>query len=260
MDEWFRSIAAQSKLPDDVAQQLLDVGYVVMEGPVEGKAAQLAEAYDAAVLAAHPDDVSIRSSTRILDFVNRGPAFDGIYIYKPLLGACCLIIDRPFRLSTMHARTLEPGTRTVPLHVDFKRAADGWPMIGFILMVDEFRSDNGATRFVPGSHVTDIPDDARKETTAAYEGQELACGPAGSLIIYNGSIWHGYTANRSARPRRSLQGAFIRREAESGVDLPARMLPETIARISPLAKYLLNLKPNESRNSMNDGLVTTNDS
>ena len=25
-----------------------------------------------------------------------------------------------------------------------------WPLVGFILMVDEFRPDNGATRFVPG--------------------------------------------------------------------------------------------------------------
>ena len=67
-----------------------------------------------------------------------------------------------------------------------------------------------------------------------------ACGPAGSIIIYNGSVWHGWTANRSAQPRRSIQGAFIRREAQSGVELHARMRPETLARIGPLAKYLLD--------------------
>ena len=65
MDEWFRAIAADSDLPEDVAGQLLDAGYVVIEGPVgHTRCAELAEAYDAAVLAAHPDDVSIRSSTR----------------------------------------------------------------------------------------------------------------------------------------------------------------------------------------------------
>jgi hypothetical protein len=24
-----------------------------------------------------------------------------------------------------------------------------WPLVGFILMIDEFRADNGATRFAP---------------------------------------------------------------------------------------------------------------
>ena len=38
------------------------------------------------------------------------------------------------------------------LHVDVGRHAAEWPLVGFILMVDDFRPDNGATRFVPGSH------------------------------------------------------------------------------------------------------------
>jgi hypothetical protein len=41
------------------------------------------------------------------------------------------------------------------------------------------------------------------------------------------------------QPRRSIQGAYIGRDAKSGIDLPARMRPETLGRIGPLAKYLL---------------------
>src|SRR5438067_1768747 len=138
MDKWFREIAAECDLPEEVARQLRDVGYVVMDGPVaHTQCAQLAEAYDAVVLAAQPDDVSISSSTRVHDFVNRGHHFDELYIYKPILAACCCIIGRPFKLSTMLSRTLEPGAPAQALHVDFKRDADGWPMIGFIIMVDE---------------------------------------------------------------------------------------------------------------------------
>jgi len=243
MDEWFKEIAAESDLPEEAARQLRDIGYVVIDGPVAHiKCAQLSEAYDAAVLAAHPDDVSIKGSTRIHDFVNRGPTFDELYLYGPLLAACCRVIGRPFKLSTMLARTIEPGATAQALHVDFKRDAIGWPMIGFIIMIDEFRSDNGTTRFVPGSHmIPHAPGDIMQDPTAVYEGQALACGPAGSMIIYNGSIWHGYTANRSARPRRSIQGAFIRREALSGGNLISRMRPETLERIGGLATYLLDL-------------------
>jgi len=248
MDKWFREMAAEYDLSEDVARQLRDIGYVVIEGPVaQTKCAQLSEAYDAAVLAAHPDDVGISSSTRVHDFVNRGHHFDGLYIYGPLLAACCHIIGRPFKLSTMLARTIEPGAPAQALHVDFKRDAVGWPMIGFIIMVDEFRSDNGATRFAPGSHMIDyVAGDVMKDATGVYEGQALACGAAGSMIIYNGSIWHGFTANRSAKPRRSIQGAFIRREAQSAVDQAARIRPETLDRIGSLAKYLLDLEPEDS--------------
>jgi ectoine hydroxylase-related dioxygenase (phytanoyl-CoA dioxygenase family) len=48
-------------------------------------------------------------------------------------------------------RTLRPSLPAQNLHVDFERDGRGWTMVGFIFMVDEFRNDNGATRFVPGS-------------------------------------------------------------------------------------------------------------
>jgi ectoine hydroxylase-related dioxygenase (phytanoyl-CoA dioxygenase family) len=124
--------------------------------------------------------------------------------------------------------------------VDFERDKDGWTTVGFILMVDEFRSDNGATRFIPGSHNwSTVPDKLKNDHQADYENQIVACGPAGSLIVFNGSVWHGHTANSSDKPRRSIQGAFIRRNACSGENLPERMRPDTLARIGPLAKYVL---------------------
>jgi hypothetical protein len=237
IDDWHAVIKAEAGLPPEAARQLGNLGFVVLPGPViPGGCAGLSEAYDRAVATAAPEDVSIRSSTRVHDFVNRGPEFDGIYLYGPLLAACCRIIGRPFKLSTMLARTLEPGASEQPLHVDVQREADGWPLVGFILMVDEFHAENGATRFVPGSHWL-----ACEPTDEACEEQVLACGPAGSIILFNGSVWHGYSANRSAGRRRSIQGAFIPREARAATDHASRIRPETLGRIGDLAKYLLNV-------------------
>ena len=106
-------------------------------------------------------------------------------------------------------------------------------MVGFILMVDAFRPDNGATRFVPSSHRWPAPPDG---LSGGHDGQVLACGPAGSVVVYNGSVWHGHSANPSGIPRRSIQGAYVRRDAQSPVNLPDRMRPETLARIGPLAR------------------------
>ncbi len=163
-------------------------------------------------------------------------------MYGRLLAACCRIIGRPFKLSTMHARTLQPGAPAQALHVDVKHQADGWPLVGFILMVDEFHKENGATRFVPGSHLlSHEPAESMKDATDVYEGQVIACGPAGSIIIFNGSVWHGYSANRSAQPRRSIQGALIPREARAAINQASRIRPETLQRIGDLGKYVLDI-------------------
>jgi hypothetical protein len=242
-DDWYAIVAAESHLPADSARQLRERGFIVMPGPIiPGGSALLSAAYDRAIATADAADVRISSSTRVTDFVNRGPEFDGIYIYPPLLAACCVIIGRPFKLSGTLARTLEPGAPMEALHVDVKHQADGWPIVGFIMMVDSFDADNGATRFVPGSHLQPHgPNELLNNPTAAHEEQVLARGSPGSMIIFNGSVWHSHTANRSARRRRSVQGHFVPREARAAIDHAARMRPETLQRIGVLAKYVLDV-------------------
>ena len=160
----------------------------------------------------------------------------------PLFSACCRVIGRPFKLSSFHARTLHPHSLSGQLHIDVRRDSVDWPLLSFILMVDDFRPENGATRFVPGSHHWPcVPDDTLSDLRAHYDGQVQACGPAGSLLIFNGSVWHDHSANKSGKPRRSLQGAFIPRDGHAGTDFAVRMQPETRARISPLAQYVLAL-------------------
>ena len=246
-NDWHSIIASESNLSPDTARQLRDIGFVVLPGPViPGGCEKLSEAYDRAVAMADPADVHTgrtRSSTRIDDLVNRGSDFDGIYIYPPLLTACCQIIGQPFKLSGMRARTLHPGAPTEPLHVDVKYRGNGWPLVGCILMVDGFDAENGATRFVPGSHLQQRePGEVMSNPQNAHEEQVLACGPAGSIIIFNASVWHSHGANRSAAPRRSIQAHFVPRSAQASPDDHSRrMRPETLQRIGDLAKYVLNV-------------------
>jgi hypothetical protein len=242
MKDWFKEVRSGGELPEHTLHELLHSGFVVIPGPVAGhQLMQLACAYDLAVAAATPPDLSAGSTTtRVHDLVNRGAEFDELYIYRPILDACCRVIGQPFKLSSLLARTVRPHSPAQPLHVDFRADASGWPMLGFIVMVDDFRVDNGATRFVPGSHKWPIiPGEDMKGPALEHESQVMACGAAGSVIIYNGSVWHGHAANQSAESRRSIQGAYIRRSVESGINQAARMLPETRARIGPLAEYLL---------------------
>jgi ectoine hydroxylase-related dioxygenase (phytanoyl-CoA dioxygenase family) len=110
-------------------------------------------------------------------------------------------------------------------------------------MVDAFDPENGATRFVPGSHLQPRePGEVMSNLQDAHDEQVLACGPAGSVIIFNASVWHSHGANRSVRARRSIQAHFVPREAQASPDdHSGRMRLETLQRIGDLAKYVLNV-------------------
>jgi hypothetical protein len=244
MHDVYDALAAGTELSSVAARELHERGFVVLPGPVESvEMERVAEVYDAMVASASSHDVHTGSTTtRVNDFVNRGTEFDALYVFPPLLEACCRTIGGDFKLSSLHARTLRPHTPAQELHVDVDRASADWPLIGFILMIDEFRPDNGATRFVSGSHHrSNTPEAVMKDRRADYDGQLLATGPAGSLVVFNGSTWHGHTANTSDGSRRSLQGAFIPRTGRAATDFSGRMRSETRERLGSVARYVLSL-------------------
>jgi len=242
--DWFSALAAQRSLPADAVSVLEERGFVVLPGPVPSEEMNaFVTAYTAAMASASHEDTRVgTTSTRVTDFVNRGVEFDGLYVFPPLLEACCCIIGRPFKLSSLLGRSLRPHGVAQELHVDVARHSADWPLVGFILMIDEFRADNGATRFVPGSHRwSSAPGDDGVDVRADRADQVLACGPAGSLLIFNGSAWHGHTPNRSDAPRRSVQGAVVPRDGRTATDFAGRMSAATRARLAPLARHVLGV-------------------
>ena len=66
-----------------------------------------------------------------------------------------------------------------------------------IWALDDFTEDNGATRIVPGSHHSngDRPDESAAQPVIM---------PAGSLLIFLGTLYHGGGKNRSSGTRLGL--------------------------------------------------------
>lgn len=184
---------------------------------------QIADAYDDAVRNAADSDISIGSTTtRVLDFVNRDAVFDELYIYEPLLEVCRTMLGSGLRLSSFHSRTVHPNASAQKMHIDLGHDESGPRLVSFIYMIDAFTKDNGATCF---------------GATAVAK----ACGPAGSLLIFDGAVLHGHGANTTALPRRSLQGAFVRDTESATVNFARRMTAKTLDRLSPTARELLTL-------------------
>jgi Phytanoyl-CoA dioxygenase (PhyH) len=217
---------------------------VVIPGPFSPRLiSNLAETYDTMMQSDTGSDFKIASTTtRLNDIINRGPAFDDLYLHFPLLEACRHVIGAPFKLSSLLGRTLRAGSDAQRLHSDMPRDSPDAPMVGFILMIDDFETDNGATQFIPTSqNWQDVPSDHPAGSGPVYPERVLACGEVGSMIIFDASILHGHTPNNTTSPRRSIQGYFVQRRAQSGTNFSSRMSHETFNRISPLARYLLSV-------------------
>jgi hypothetical protein len=228
--------------------QLCEIGFLRMPGPLTSQQLSvLADAYDGVITAASGPDFKVGSTTaRMSDLLSFSTIFDEVFLYRPLLEACSRFFGEDFKLSSLLGRTLKSETPAQPLHADLSRTSEDAPLLGFILMIDSFRAENGATRFVPRSHKwSSVPEDCMTETRAQHPDEILACGEAGTMILFNAAIWHGHTANLTSCERRSVQGYFVRMSVRQGFDFSSRLSRQVQARMTPLARHLLALDPSE---------------
>ncbi len=223
-----------------------------MPGPLTSERfGAFTDAYDQVMSAGCGPDFKVASTTtRMSDLLSFSAIFDQVFLHEPLLKVCSRFFGEDFRLSSLLGRTLRAGTPAQALHADLPRTSEDAPLLGFILMVDPFREENGATRFVPGSHKWPaLPADSMADTRAPHPGETLACGEARTMILFDGAIWHGHTANVTSRERRSIQGYFVRRNVRQGFDFRSRLPEQVQARMTPLARHLLALDEQKDQSS-----------
>ncbi len=101
-------------------------------------------------------------------------------------------------------------------------------------MDHDFTEDNGATRIVPGSHRWN---GNRPDESAA----QPVIMPAGSLLIFLGTLYHGGGENRSSGTRLGLTIQYCppwaRQQENFILGVPAGEVPELSPRIQELIGY-----------------------
>jgi ectoine hydroxylase-related dioxygenase (phytanoyl-CoA dioxygenase family) len=96
--------------------------------------------------------------------------------------------------------------------------------------LDEFTIENGATRFVPGSHAWEPG-----RAPAATDEVATAVLAPGSVMFYLGSLWHGGGANQTSQPRLGVileyAAGWLRQQENHCLAVPrdvVRQLPERL--------------------------------
>jgi ectoine hydroxylase-related dioxygenase (phytanoyl-CoA dioxygenase family) len=148
-----------------------------------------------------------------------------------------------FKLSSLNSRAALPGRGLQALHTEGGPVGLGpYQVCNSVWLLDDFTPDNGATRVVPGSHrLTVSVRDAMDDTSAPHPDEVKLTAPAGTVVVFNSHLWHGGTLNRAGRPRRALHSYFTRRANGQQLDQRRYIRPETLARLSPAARFILDV-------------------
>ncbi|MBO0859928.1 MAG: phytanoyl-CoA dioxygenase family protein [Chloracidobacterium sp.] len=153
---------------------------------------------------------------RLANLVEYGEIFRWAIAEPKLLACVKHTLGPDFKLSSLNARSTRPYSDwTQPLHCDGAALPDekGNSVCNVIWLLDDFTTENGAPRYLPGSHKSGrLPQDVLPNPSAAHPDEVLITGRAGDVIVMNAHLWHGGTANRSGGTRMAMHSFYCRRD------------------------------------------------
>ena len=231
---------------DEAVRSVGENGYAIVAGFLDSKRTlrvreELAAVFDL------PDHLVLKgrrlpagggeNTIHVCNLFARTRAADGIATDPLLLKVIEGVLGPAFQLSVACAMRPGPGAVRQVLHRDdvmYGVPRPHFPVVANTLIaLDDFTRENGATRVVPGSHRSVEPVDQDADAVDA----EM---PAGSLLVWDGAVWHGSGENRTPdRYRTSINLNFnlswLRQQENQYLGIPR----ETIAGLPELLQRLL---------------------
>jgi len=182
---------------------------------------------------------------RLANLVDKGEIFEQVIAVPEILERVGHILGREFKLSSLNVRSANPHSTWVqPLHADMGALPDekGYWVANTVWMLDDFTSENGAIRMIPGSQEWGrLPQDVLPDPMAPHPREILLTGKAGTVVVMNAHMWHGGTANRTGKPRCALHGFYARADKPQQQYQKRLLRPEVQERLSPRLRRILAL-------------------
>ena len=121
-------------------------------------------------------------------------------------------------------------------HQDFPRVLNGYvASINVMFAIDEFSTETGATHVVPQTQqMTTTPD----EEYLAQNAVAVEC-PAGSMLVFDSTLWHAAGANTSGKDRLAINHQFTRSYIKQQIDYVRALGDATVLAQKPRTQQLL---------------------
>jgi ectoine hydroxylase-related dioxygenase (phytanoyl-CoA dioxygenase family) len=178
-------------------------------------------------------------TVRIYNLLAHGAPFEQIPVHASVLPVIKGVLDAGCLISCLSSIAIDPGEIAQPIHADDMVIPLDKPHRSIVCnsmwALTDFTEANGATRLVPGSHLRPNP-----EYGGVYDSipAEMA---KGSVLIWDGSLWHGGGANVTDRRRTGVAmnycAGFIRQQENQQLGLTSQTVKGFSPRLQELVGY-----------------------
>jgi ectoine hydroxylase-related dioxygenase (phytanoyl-CoA dioxygenase family) len=180
-----------------------------------------------------------RNTVRIYNLLAHGEVFAGIPTHDAVLPIVEEVLDAGCLISSLSSIAIDPGEIAQPIHADDMVIPLDKPhrpiVCNSMWALTDFTEANGATRLVPGSHRKENP-----QYGGAYETIP-AVMPRGSVLIWDGALWHGGGANATQQRRIGIAmnycAGFIRQQENQQLGLAPELVKTFSPRLQELVGY-----------------------
>jgi ectoine hydroxylase-related dioxygenase (phytanoyl-CoA dioxygenase family) len=177
-------------------------------------------------------------SRRVYALVAKDRVFADLVSHPRVLGLLDQLLEPNYLLSA--ALAIDHGPKEDPQQFHYDDGGYHIPRprphvgVSAIWAIDEFTEANGATELIPGSHrwgdERPAPDDARRRKMVM---------PAGSVVVFLGTMWHRGGANATDRPRLAITPQYCQPWARQLENMALAVPLEVAARCPRRVQELL---------------------
>ena len=179
-------------------------------------------------------------TVRIYNLLVHGDLYPRIPVHENVLPLVERVLDRGCLISSLSSISIDPGEIAQPIHADDQLIPLPRPHVPLVCnsmwAITDFTEENGATRVIPGSHRRDHP----PQFGHPYDSvpAEMA---RGSVLVWNGSLWHGGGANRSGARRVGIAmnycAGWVRQQENQQLGIPREIARSFGPRLRELVGY-----------------------
>mgnify|MGYP005734527553 FL=1 len=189
----------------------------------------------------HPgrNDFEGLCSERVYALLSKAPSIAKIIEHPAVLPILDALLPPGFLLSAALAIHVHPGETPQPMHIDDNAGNLPFPRprahfgVSTIWALDDFTADNGATEVVAGSHRWP------EERQAKEDEITQVVMPAGSVIVFLGTLLHRGGANRSTSDRLAITPQYCMPGLRQIENMALAVPPSTAGQYSPRIQEML---------------------